>query len=164
MALVSTTDFYANCRWCIRFWSIASANAISDVWAMGGKPLLAIAILDGLLKRFRKPGTGSIERSKKYLCWSRNTIGWRPQHWYQRTHVWAGSYRDTSHWKCWKRNNTKPEKETLFLTKPSLNRYGLSTAQKGRIKRRTCWLILKWQTEQTGEAPGKINAVSATQM
>jgi selenide, water dikinase len=46
MALISTTDFfmpivddpYA-------FGRIASANAISDVYAMGGKPILAIAIL-----------------------------------------------------------------------------------------------------------------------
>src|SRR4029078_7790157 len=46
MALISTTDFFMPivddaCD----FGRIASANAISDVYAMGGKPILAIAIL-----------------------------------------------------------------------------------------------------------------------
>ena len=45
-ALVSTTGFlYADRGRCFDFGKIAAANAISDVYAMGGKPLMAIAIL-----------------------------------------------------------------------------------------------------------------------
>lgn len=46
MALISTTDFFMPIvDDAFDFGRIASANAISDVYAMGGKPLLAIAIL-----------------------------------------------------------------------------------------------------------------------
>src|SRR4249920_638506 len=45
-ALISTTDFFMPIvDDAFDFGRIASANAISDVYAMGGKPLLAIAIL-----------------------------------------------------------------------------------------------------------------------
>ncbi|TAD83856.1 MAG: selenide, water dikinase SelD [Bacteroidetes bacterium] len=46
MALISTTDFFMPIvDDPYNFGRIASANAISDVYAMGGKPILAIAIL-----------------------------------------------------------------------------------------------------------------------
>lgn len=46
MALISTTDFFMPIvDDAYDFGRIASANAISDVYAMGGKPILAIAIL-----------------------------------------------------------------------------------------------------------------------
>src|SRR6187549_4030840 len=46
MALISTTDFFMPIvDDPYEFGRIASANAISDVYAMGGKPILAIAIL-----------------------------------------------------------------------------------------------------------------------
>jgi selenide, water dikinase len=46
MALISTTDFFMPIvDDPYQFGRIASANAISDVYAMGGKPVLAIAIL-----------------------------------------------------------------------------------------------------------------------
>src|SRR5471030_1271556 len=45
-ALISTTDFFTPIvDDAFAFGRIAGANAISDVYAMGGKPLLAIAIL-----------------------------------------------------------------------------------------------------------------------
>src|SRR5829696_2912842 len=46
MALISTTDFFMPIvDDAFDFGRIASANAISDVYAMGGTPILAIAIL-----------------------------------------------------------------------------------------------------------------------
>src|SRR6202048_64086 len=46
MALISTTDFFMPIvDDPYDFGRIASANAISDIYAMGGKPVLAIAIL-----------------------------------------------------------------------------------------------------------------------
>jgi selenide,water dikinase len=43
--IISTTDFLAHSRRPIHFGRIAATNALSDVYAMGGKPLMAIAIL-----------------------------------------------------------------------------------------------------------------------
>jgi selenide,water dikinase len=46
MAVISTTDFFMPVvDDAFNFGRIASANAISDVYAMGGKPLMAVAIL-----------------------------------------------------------------------------------------------------------------------
>src|SRR4030088_2298008 len=46
MAIISTTDFFMPIvDDAFDFGRVASANAISDVYAMGGKPILAIAIL-----------------------------------------------------------------------------------------------------------------------
>src|SRR4030095_16811747 len=46
MALISTTDFFMPIvDDPFEFGRIASANAISDVYAMGGKPIVAIAVL-----------------------------------------------------------------------------------------------------------------------
>ena len=46
MALISTTDFFMPIvDDAFDFGRIAAANSISDVYAMGGKPLMAIAIL-----------------------------------------------------------------------------------------------------------------------
>ncbi|MCH3741736.1 AIR synthase related protein, partial [Campylobacter coli] len=45
-ALISTTDFFMPIvDDAFAFGKIAGANSISDVYAMGGKPILAIAIL-----------------------------------------------------------------------------------------------------------------------
>ena len=46
MALISTTDFFMPIvDDAFDFGRIAAANSISDIYAMGGKPLLAIAVL-----------------------------------------------------------------------------------------------------------------------
>src|SRR3982751_3823344 len=46
LAVISTTDFFMPIvDDAFDFGRIASANAISDVYAMGGKPLMAVAIL-----------------------------------------------------------------------------------------------------------------------
>lgn len=46
MAIISTTDFFMPIvDDAYDFGRIASANAISDIYAMGGQPLMAIAIL-----------------------------------------------------------------------------------------------------------------------
>lgn len=52
-ALISTTDFFMPIvDDAFDFGRIASANAISDVYAMGGKPVLAIAILGWPIDKF----------------------------------------------------------------------------------------------------------------
>jgi selenide,water dikinase len=52
MALISTTDFFTPIvDDAFDFGRIAAANAISDIYAMGGKTIMAIAILDGRLKK-----------------------------------------------------------------------------------------------------------------
>jgi selenide,water dikinase len=74
-ALISTTDFFMpivdNAH---DFGKIASANAISDVYAMGGKPILAIAILRMACRKtfFRTCAAGNGWR-KNNLSRSRNS-------------------------------------------------------------------------------------------
>src|SRR5579872_4983663 len=67
-ALISTTDFFMPIvDDAFDFGRIASANAISDVYAMGGKPVLAIAILGWPIDKL------SAETAQKVLEGSRAT-------------------------------------------------------------------------------------------
>src|SRR5579872_6552333 len=67
-ALISTTDFFMPIvDDAYDFGRIASANAISDVYAMGGRPVLAIAILGWPIDKL------SAETAQKVLEGSRAT-------------------------------------------------------------------------------------------
>jgi len=51
-AIISTTDFFMPIvDDPFTFGKIAATNAISDIYAMGGKPILAIAILESFRRR-----------------------------------------------------------------------------------------------------------------
>src|SRR5476649_917152 len=67
MALISTTDFFMPIvDDPFDFGRIAAANSISDVYAMGGKPLLAIAILGWPVEKL------SLELAQKLIEGGRN--------------------------------------------------------------------------------------------
>jgi len=69
-ALVSTTDFFMPIVDDPEdFGRIASVNAISDVYAMGGQPLLAIAILVGPINTLPPEWANAvIEGKSKSMC------------------------------------------------------------------------------------------------
>src|SRR5215207_7213097 len=62
IAIISTTDFFVPIvDEAYDFGRIAAANAISDVYAMGGKPLMAVAILGWPVDKL------SVEKAQKVL-------------------------------------------------------------------------------------------------
>jgi selenide,water dikinase len=68
-ALISTTDFFMPIvDDAYDFGRIASANAISDVYAMGGKPVLAIAILGWPVDKIPAEAAQKVLEGARALC------------------------------------------------------------------------------------------------
>jgi selenide, water dikinase len=68
-ALISTTDFFMPIvDDAFAFGQIASANAISDVYAMGGKPLMAIAILGWPLQKLSTAIAQQVLEGARQIC------------------------------------------------------------------------------------------------
>ena len=67
--LISTTDFFMPIvDDAIKFGKIASVNAISDVYAMGGKPLMAIAILGWPIDKITPYYAGLVLEGARQAC------------------------------------------------------------------------------------------------
>src|SRR5882724_8319705 len=68
-ALISTTDFFMPIvDDAYDFGRIASANAISDVYAMGGKPVLAIAILGWPIEKLPPEAAQKVLEGARTVC------------------------------------------------------------------------------------------------
>lgn len=68
-ALISTTDFFMPIvDDPFQFGCIASANAISDVYAMGGKPILAIAILGWPIDKLAPEIAQQVLEGSRHIC------------------------------------------------------------------------------------------------
>lgn len=68
-AIISTTDFFMPIvDDAFDFGRIASANAISDVYAMGGEPLMAIAILGWPLDKLPPEVAGEVLAGSRAIC------------------------------------------------------------------------------------------------
>ena len=69
MALISTTDFFMPIvDDAYDFGRIASANAISDVYAMGGRPVLAIAILGWPIDKIPAEVAQKVLEGSRSIC------------------------------------------------------------------------------------------------
>lgn len=164
MALISTTDFFMPIvDDAFDFGRIASANAISDVYAMGGKPVLAIAILGWPVEKIPTALAQQVLEGSRAIC----TAAGIPL---------AGGHSIDSPEPIFglavsglvaisdlKQNNTAKAGDLLFLTKP-LGVGILSTAQKrGALKpEHLAGMISQLaQLNSVGEALGKIKGVTA---
>jgi len=163
-AIISTTDFFMPIvDDAFDFGRIASANAISDVYAMGGKPLLAIAILGWPVDKLGPEVAARVIEGSRAIC-AEAGIALAGGHSIDSPEPIFGlavtGMVDTTHLK---KNSTATEGCELFLTKP-LGVGILTTAQKKGI--------LKTEHEQTapqqmmqlnkpGEAFGKLPQVTA---
>jgi selenide,water dikinase len=68
-ALLSTTDFFMPMvDDAYDFGCIAAANALSDIYAMGGKPIMALAILGWPLEKLPPEVAGEVMRGAKETC------------------------------------------------------------------------------------------------
>ena len=68
-ALISTTDFFTPIvDDAFDFGRIASANAISDVYAMGGKPILAVAILGWPVEKLPAELAQKVIEGSRKIC------------------------------------------------------------------------------------------------
>ena len=163
-ALISTTDFFMPIvDDAYDFGRIAAANAISDVYAMGGKPLVAIAILGWPVEKL------SAELAQQLIAGGRATcdaagIPLAGGHSIDSTEpIFGLAVTGIVPIENLKQNNTAKEGDILFLTKP-LGVGILSTAQKRGVLTPELQSVMTTQMSalnNIGEALGKIKGVHA---
>ncbi len=164
MALVSTTDFFMPVvDDAFDFGRIAAANSISDVYAMGGKPLVAIAILGWPVEKMPVELAQKVIEGGRSICHEAG-IPLAGGHSIDSTEPIFGlavtGIVPVDHLK---KNNTAQEGDYIFITKP-LGVGILSTAQKrGLLKEEHLAVMIGQMTalNKVGEELGKLEAVTA---
>lgn len=130
MALISTTDFFMPIvDDAYDFGRIAAANAISDVYAMGGKPVVALAVLGWPVEKLPVMLAQKVLEGARAICMEAG-IPLAGGHSIDTAEPMFGlAVNGIIDIKNLKQNNTAKEGDILFLTKP-LGTGILSTAQK----------------------------------
>ncbi len=163
-ALISTTDFFMPIvDDPYQFGRIASANAISDVYAMGGKPILAIAILGWPVNILPASVAQKVIEGSKSICIEAG-IPLAGGHSIDSPEpIFGLAVNGLVPIENLKQNNLAKEGDLLFLTKP-LGVGILTTAEKkGILKKEHEGLAANqmMQLNKIGEALGKIAGVNA---
>lgn len=163
-ALISTTDFFMPIvDDASDFGEIAAANALSDVYAMGGKPILALALLGWPVEKLPASLAKEVMEGARKIC-AKAGIALAGGHSIDSAEPFFGlSVNGIVPIENLKKNNTAKEGDLLFLTKP-VGVGILSTAQKRNVLKEDHLKILMEQLtslNSIGEAFGKIKGVSA---
>ncbi len=163
-ALISTTDFFMPIvDDATDFGKIASANAISDVYAMGGKPLLAVAILGWPVEKLPVGLAQKVLEGAREICLQAG-ITLAGGHSIDSTEpIFGLAVTGIVDIKNLKQNNTAKEGDYLFLTKP-IGVGILATAQKrGLLSDKLLQLLTTQLTalNSIGEQLGKLTSVTA---
>lgn len=163
-ALISTTDFFTPIvDDAFDFGRIASANAISDVYAMGGKPVIAIAILGWPVEKLPAELAQKVIEGSRAIC-KEAGITLAGGHSIDSAEPFFGlAVNGLADIANLKRNNAAKKDDVLFLTKP-LGVGILSTAQKRGLiteDQRQEMVTNMTALNKAGEALGKIAGVHA---
>lgn len=163
-ALISTTDFFMPIvDSAYNFGRIASANAISDVYAMGGKPVLAIAILGWPIDKLAPEIAQEVLKGARAIC-AEAGITLAGGHSIDCPEpVFGLSVNGLVNTHQLKQNSTATEGCRLYLTK-ELGVGILSTAQKrGILREEDAAVALQSMTtlNKAGELFGKLPYVTA---
>ncbi|MEP6615327.1 MAG: selenide, water dikinase SelD [Ginsengibacter sp.] len=163
-ALISTTDFFTPIvDDPYDFGRIASANAISDVYAMGGKPILALAILGWPVEKLSADLARKVIEGSREVC-KQAGIPLAGGHSIDAPEPMFGlavnGMVSIAHLK---KNDTANEGDILFLTKP-IGVGILATAQKRGLLQadhRKEFMEQLTRLNSIGERMGSIKAVTA---
>lgn len=163
-ALISTTDFFTPIiDDPFLFGKVAAANAISDVYAMGGKPLLAIAILGWPVEKIAATHAQRVVEGGRTSCVAAG-IPLAGGHSIDSLEpIFGLAVTGIVPIENLKKNNTALPEDVLLLTKP-LGVGILATAEKRGVLQDADRAILHQQLTQLnsiGEALGKIKGVNA---
>lgn len=163
-ALISTTDFFMPIvDDPYDFGRIASANAISDVYAMGGKPILAVALLGWPVDKLPAKLAKAVVEGSKAIC-AEAGIPLAGGHTIDSSEPLFGlavnGLAKISHLK---RNNTARPGDLLFLTKPIGVGILATALKRGLLQADHLDKFVKQMTtlNKVGEVLGKISGVTA---
>lgn len=164
MALISTTDFFMPIvDDAFDFGRIAAANSISDVYAMGGKPLIAIAILGWPVEKLSSEIAQRVIEGGRTIC-AEAGIPLAGGHSIDSPEpIFGLAVSGIIPIENLKKNNTAQEGDHLFISK-ALGVGILSTAQKrGLLKEEHLQSMIQQMTSlnKIGEDLGKIKGITA---
>lgn len=163
-ALISTTDFFMPIvDDAFTFGQIASANAISDVYAMGGKPVLAIAILGWPVEKIAASVAQQVLEGSKKICAEAGIPLAGGHSIDSQEPIFGLAVNGMVSIAHLKKNNTARVGDALILTKP-LGVGILTTAQKRGVlqsEHESGLIEQLTRLNKAGEAMGKIEAVHA---
>lgn len=163
-AIISTTDFFMPITDdAFDFGRIAAANAISDVYAMGGKPLMAVAILGWPVDKLPVELAQQVLDGGRQIC-NEAGIPLAGGHSIDSPEpIFGLAVTGTIDLKNLKKNNTAGIGDEIYITKP-LGVGVLSTAQKRELLDEDGHQeMIKHMTRlnKAGELLGKIPGVTA---
>ena len=163
-ALISTTDFFSPIvDDAFDFGRIAATNAMSDVYAMGGRPLMAVAILGWPLEKLGPELAGRVVEGGRQACRDAG-IPLAGGHSIDAPEPFFGlAVTGEVAVDHIKRNDTAKDKDVLLMTKP-LGIGVLSTAQKrGKLRPEHAHIgrEVMLRTNAIGTALGKMPGVHA---
>lgn len=163
-ALISTTDFFMPIvDDAYDFGRIAAANSISDVYAMGGKPLMAVAILGWPVDKLSVELAGKVLEGGREIC-RQAGIPLAGGHSIDSPEpIFGLAVTGMVEHRFLKKNNTAQLGDWLFLTKP-LGVGVLSTAQKrGALlpEHQPVMIESMSKLNRVGEELGKLPGITA---
>jgi selenide,water dikinase len=145
------------------FGQIAAANAISDVYAMGGKPIFALAVLGWPLATLPASIAAQVMEGARKTCSDAGIVIAGGHSIDSQDPIFGLVVNGLVAIENLKRNDTAKEGDLLILTKP-LGVGVLATSQKrGILSAADLTLLVKQLTtiNKAGEALGKISGVHA---
>ena len=163
-AIISTTDFFMPIvDDAFSFGEIAAANAISDVYAMGGKPIFALAVLGWPLATLPATVAAQVMEGARKTCAKAGIVIAGGHSIESQDPIFGLVVNGIVPVQNLKRNDTAKEGDVLILTKP-LGVGILATSQKrGLLTEAHLEKLVKQLTtiNKAGEALGKLSAVHA---
>ena len=162
--IISTTDFFTPIvDNAVDFGKISACNAISDVYAMGGKPMMAVAILGWPIDKIPVSYAKEVIKGAQEIC-NKAGIPLAGGHSVDTQEPLFGLAVTGSVRKEYlKRNNAVKENDVLYLTKP-LGIGIMSTALKRGLLKDEDYSVFLGQTtslNSIGETLGKLSFVNA---
>lgn len=135
LCLISTVDFFTPIvDNAFDFGRIAAANSISDVYAMGGTPLMAVAILGFPVDKLPAEIAGELLRGAREIC-DRAGIPLAGGHSIDSPEpIFGLSVNGSVQKENLKRNNTARPGDLLFLTKPLGSGILAAAAKRGLLQ------------------------------
>jgi selenide,water dikinase len=160
-AVISTTDFFMPIvNDAFDFGRIASANAISDVYAMGGKPIMAIAVLGWPVDKIPASVAQRVLEGSRSMC-AEAGIPLAGGHSIDSPEpIFGLAVTGMVDLKNMKQNNTAKEGDVLFITK-KLGVGIVSTAQKKGLLEEEHLVSLMKQLTQLNSIGEKLSSIGS---
>jgi selenide,water dikinase len=163
-AVISTTDFFMPIvDDAFDFGRIAAANSISDIYAMGGTPMMAIAVLGWPIDKLPVHEAQKVLEGARAICKEVNIPLAGGHSIDSQDPIFGLAVTGTVALKNLKKNNTAQAGDFLFLTKP-VGVGIVSTSVKRKLIKEEHYKILVQQlttVNRIGEVLGKVEGVHA---